>query len=214
MTHRMRNTSFGRRIRQAALAAILFAAFTGPATSAEPAPTSPEGIVHTVTLAVTKRLAASANQLEADPNSVKAIVVDLVLPHVDFARLAETVLGAYWAELSNGERRCVTDGLRERLVERYARVLLDYEYTSIVTDPLDEAPGDTPVYVTQTALTPNPQPLSIKYKMESVDGEWKVVDLFVADVSLVKSYRNEFSEEISQLGLGDFLRTIPACRER
>jgi len=210
----MRNSSFGRRVTQAILTVFLATALAVSAESDQPAPASPEGIVHTVTLAVTQRLAASAAELEADPEAVTRIVVDLVLPHVDFPRLTETVLGAYWAELSNGERRCMTDGLRERLVERYARVLLDYEYTSIVTNPLDVIPGDAPVYVTQTALTPNPQPLSIKYKMELIDGEWKVVDLIVADVSLVKSYRAEYSEEIAELGLGDFLRTIPACRER
>jgi len=176
--------------------------------------TEPERVVHEVTLAVTQRLANSVDQLAANPAYVKTIVVDLVLPHFDFPTLAAEALQRYWEELSEGEQRCVSNGFRERLVERYARFLLDYEYTSIVTDAIAEMPQKKHIYVTQTAMTPHPQPLPIKYKMEFIDGAWKVVDLVVADVSLVKSYRISFAEEIEKIGIGDFLRTFPECKER
>jgi len=174
----------------------------------------PETLVHEVTLEVTARLADSADLLAADPDHVKTIVADVVLPHFDFPSLAATVLGNYWQELSGGEQRCVTDGIRERLVERYARALLEYEYTSIVTDSLGHVSSTATVYVTQTAMTPHPQPLSIKYKMDFIDGSWKVVDLIVADVSLARSYRISFAEQIEAQGIGDFLRTFQECRER
>lgn len=174
----------------------------------------PDRIVDEVTLAVTERLANSAEQLKADPGYVKTIVADLVLPHFDFPTLAAGAMQRYWEELSAGERRCVSNGFRERLVERYARFLLDYEYMSIATHRPTEMSQTTYIYVTQTAMTPHPQPLSIKYKMRFIDGAWKVVDLIVADVSLVKSYKISFAEEITALGIGDFLRTFPECKER
>jgi phospholipid transport system substrate-binding protein len=177
-------------------------------------PSEPERKVHEVTLAVSARLAESAQQLEADPDYVKTIVADLILPHFDFPSLAAATLPDHWDQLSAGEQRCVTNGIRERLVERYARVLLEYEYTSIVTDSLGQVHTSDPVYVTQTAMTPHPEPLSIQYKMEFIDKTWKVVDLIVADVSLVKSYRVSFAEDIDAVGIGDFLRTFPECRER
>lgn len=184
------------------------------AARAGPADSEPEQKVHAVTLAVTKRLAESADRLQSDPEYVRQIVVDLVLPHFDFPVLAAAVLSDHWRDLSAGEQRCMTSGIRERLVERYARVLLNYEYTNIVTNALGQVHTNAPVYVTQTAMTPHPQPLSVQYKMEFVDETWKVIDLIVADVSLVKSYRVSFDEEIAAQGIGDFLRTFPACRER
>lgn len=172
----------------------------------------PEKTVHEVTLAVTTKLANSAERLKQESDYVKTIVADLVLPHIDFPTLAAASLSSHWEELSDGERRCVTDGFRERLVERYARFLLDYEYTNIMTERLDTV--SRYVYVAQTATTPHPQPLDIKYKMEFLDGAWKVVDLIIAEVSLVRSYEVSFGEEIEQVGIGDFLRTFPRCRNR
>ena len=159
---------------------VLVLVLYGAAVLGMPSQRAPERMVHEVTLAVTQRLAESADRLEAEPDYVKTIVADLVLPHFNFPSLAAAVLAEHWDELSTGEQRCMTNGIRERLVERYARALLEYEYTNIVTDKLGAVHTDDPVYVTQTALTPHPQPLSIRYKMVFIDDTWKVVDLIVA----------------------------------
>ncbi|MFT5419053.1 MAG: phospholipid transport system substrate-binding protein, partial [Gammaproteobacteria bacterium] len=185
-----------------------------PLVFAESTVSDPDRIVNEVTLAVTERLANSAERLKANPGYVKTIVADLVVPHFDFPSLAAEALQRYWDELSTGERRCASDGFRQRLVEHYAHFLLDYEYTSIVTHRPTDIPQSVYVYVTQTAMSPHPQPLAIKYKMRFINGAWKVFDLIVADVSLVMSYRTSFADEITALGIGDFLRTFPECKER
>ena len=210
----MRPSNIDQRITWRVLVSGLYFAVLAATVFADPTRSAPEMMVQEVTDQVTQRLAHASVELETDPEYVKKIVVDLVLPHFDFPTLAAAILSDYWEQLSIGERRCSTNGIRERLVERYARVLREYEYTSIVTDSLKEVSRVAPIYVTQTVMTPHPQPLAIKYKMELMDSVWKVVDLIVADISLVRSYRLEFSEEIAKLGLGDFLRTIPECRER
>ncbi|MGR8920292.1 MAG: MlaC/ttg2D family ABC transporter substrate-binding protein [Gammaproteobacteria bacterium] len=174
----------------------------------------PQRLVEAITQSVTAELAASAARLEADPDYVTAIVRDLIVPHVDFPALARATLPAHWEELSDGERRCFTTAFRRHLVERYARLLVDYDYSSITTDPLVIGLEDAPVYVTQTVQTPNPEPMNVRYELTLRDGEWKLTDLILVDVSLVENYRNTYTHEVNRDGLGDFLRSFDVCRER
>lgn len=187
---------------------------TASFTHADESQTDPQKKVAEVTQAVIARLTSAHEQLEQDPDYVQTIVAYLILPHVDFARLTAATLSDHWKELSAGERRCLTIGIREQIVERYARVLLETEYHNIVTDPVAENTGDGAVIVTQTVTAPDPGPLKVKYKLEQVEDDWRIVDLIVADVSLVASYQMSFSTQINKEGIGDFLRTFPACRER
>ena len=183
-------------------------------TYAEASHTGAQKKVNEVTQAVIARLSSAREQLEKDPDYVQTIVAYLILPHVDFARLTAATLGEHWKELSAGEQRCLTIGIREQIVERYARVLLETDYHNVVTDPATEKAEDGAVYVTQTVAAPEPGPFKVKYKLKQVDTDWRIVDLIVAEVSLVASYRKSFAMQISKEGIGDFLRAFPACRER
>lgn len=171
-------------------------------------------MVQELTVAVTARLAEHAERLAAEPDYVTTIVRDLIVPHVDFPALAGAALAGHWGELSAGEQRCFTTGFRRHLVERYARVLIDYDYTRIETDPLAIGLADGPVYVTQTVTTPNPHPMSVRYELTPAGDTWKLTDLILVGISLVDSYRTEYAEAIDAQGIGDFLRTFPECRER
>ncbi|MGR8949043.1 MAG: MlaC/ttg2D family ABC transporter substrate-binding protein [Gammaproteobacteria bacterium] len=181
---------------------------------AETSLADPRKKVDEITEALIVRLTEAAEQLEKDPEYVQTIVSYLILPHVDFRRLTAATLGDYWQQISEGERRCLTIGVRERIVARYASVLLESAYHDIETDPVTTAASDGTVIVTQTVKAPEPGPVKVKYKLEHIDGDWKIVDLIVADVSLTASYRVSFGEEIDKQGIGDFLRMFPACRER
>ena len=174
----------------------------------------PQVLVEQITRSVTERLDEAAARLEADPEYITEIARDLVVPHVDFRQVAASTIPTAWDELSNGEQRCFTRAVRQQLVERYARVLIDYEFSAIRTDPVGLVSTSEPVTVTQTITTPNPQPMSVQYVMRFLGGAWKLVDLIVVDVCLVTSYRLSFACEVERQGLGDFLRTLPQCRER
>ena len=183
-------------------------------THADESRAEPQKKVAEVTQAVIARLTSAREQLEKDPDYIQTIVAYLILPHVDFARLTAATLTDHWQGLSAGERRCLTIGIREQIVQRYARVLLETEYHNIVTDPVIEKTEDGTVLVSQTVAAPEPSPLKVKYRLEQVDQDWRIVDLIVTDVSLVASYRMSFATKINKEGIGDFLRTFPACRER
>jgi len=173
---------------------------------------APEQIVRETTAEVIGRIRGDRATLAADPRNVQAMVRELILPHVDFDGMSRLVMAERWRELSAGEQACLTSGLRNRFTERYAGILLLYD-DQAVSYAAAPAPAGQAAIVQTITLAHGPAAV-ITYRMQGQETGWRVVDLTVDGVSLVENYREQYRYEIGRVGLGDFLRTFPECRER
>ena len=57
-------------------------------------------------------------------------------------------------------------------------------------------------------VTDNGPPVTIVYKLHSVDNEWKVYDLVIEDISVVNNYRSQFDRLIARSSFADLVRTM------
>jgi hypothetical protein len=57
-------------------------------------------------------------------------------------------------------------------------------------------------------VTENRPPLSINYKLQSVNKEWKVYDLVIGDISVVNNYRSQFDRAITRSSFEELVRTM------
>lgn len=198
---------FMARITRGVLAIFLVLAAFGNAIAE---PVSPEQLI----VDITHELRTRFEQAVTDPARQREAIVDLVVPHFDFTALTRAALGSHWRALSDGEQRCMTAGLRDRLIERYSEYIVDFDYRSIETLAPDSWSTNDSAFVRQHVVTANPQPLELTYKLDFIDGAWKLTDLSVDGVSLAASHETSFDEQIARDGIGDFVRTFPSCRER
>ena len=172
-----------------------------------------EQAVEETTLEVLDRLQQDEARLEAEPDYIKTIVRELIIPHFDFYTMTRLVLQDNWDNMSEVEQDCFLNGFRNKLVERYAHILMSYDNQSItyqVARPIGELDVVT---VEQTITRSGTKPLPINYPMRFQDDEWKVVDLVVDGISLLKSYRGTFQREIDADGLHTFINGFQECRE-
>ena len=59
-----------------------------------------------------------------------------------------------------------------------------------------------------TIVRANGQTIPVSYRLINQGGEWKVYDFSVEGVSLVQSYQSQFSNDLSQSGLGGLLEKM------
>ena len=172
-----------------------------------------EQAVEETTLEVLDRLQQDKARLEAEPDYIKTIVRELIIPHFDFYTMTRLVLQDNWDNMSEVEQDCFLNGFRNKLVERYAHILMSYDNQSItyqVARPIGELDVVT---VEQTITRSGTKPLPINYPMRFQDDEWKVVDLIVDGISLLKSYRGTFQREIDAAGLQNFIYNFQECQD-
>ena len=172
---------------------------------------SADQIVFDTTEEVLNRLQVDRNKLAKEPEYIKTIIRELIIPHMDFITMSELVLGNRWNELNQNKKECFSNGFKNLLVERYAYILLSYKQQNISYQSAKPIGEKGNVSIIQTLTREGVKPLIIEYPMRPDANSWKVIDLVIDDVSLIRNYRKMFNKEIKHTGLENFVGSFQEC---
>ncbi len=129
-------------------------------------------------------------------------VEKIVTPMFDFTLMGKLSLGkTYWPELSPDQRERFTELFVERLRRSYLNRLAAYTDEKIIYE--------SPVAVKKkvhmpTLLISKGKKISMLYKLYPTNNSWKIYDVEIEGVSIIRSYRSQFNE-ILQKGTFDEL---------
>ena len=168
-------------------------------------------VVYETTQEVLKQLEIDKDRLKTEKQYIKVIVRELIMPHMDFDTMPALALGDNWAILNGGKQACLRRGFKNLLVERYAHVLLSYRSHDIYYQTAKPIGEKDYVSVIQTLDRSETDPSTIEYRMHPDGDSWKVADLLIDNISLIKNYRKIFHKEIKQQGLVDFINSFKEC---
>ncbi|MDA0823310.1 MAG: ABC transporter substrate-binding protein [Proteobacteria bacterium] len=171
---------------------------------------APTDIVRNTTDQVITRIQNDRDELRQDPSKMYALVSELIFPRFDFPIMGQWVLGTHWKGADPQSQQSFIDQFRKLLVRTYATALLEFSDQAI-TYPDKEATikGRTAV-VRQEIEQAGSAPIELGYRLHDASGEWKVIDVSVDGVSLVKTYRASFSSMINDSGLAHLIETLDA----
>lgn len=154
------------------------------------------------------QLRAEKNVVAKNSQRVYELVEQIVLPHFDFGAMSASVLGKHWRTANEDQRTRFSQEFKVLLVRTYAKALVDNMERKIVYQPLRAADGATDVTVRTEIPQDGGFPLPINYSMELKDGAWKVYDVDIDGISLIKNYRTTFSNEVKQDGVDALIKTL------
>jgi len=173
-----------------------------------------EETVRESTQEVLDRLQSDRDKLESNPKYIQVIVEELIVPHFDFVTMSHLVLGKHWHELNESEQICFIHGFKNLLVRRYADIFLGYDDKIISYQSTEPAGEEGVAIVKQTITRPGEEPFFVEYPVRTDDYGWKVIDLVVEGISLLKSYHGTFQTEINKQGIQVFIRSFQECDDQ
>jgi len=185
---------------------ILLAAFVAAAGGEDVHPAA-AAVIQTVDEMQT-RMRAEREALQQDKSRVNALVEEIVLPRFDFEYISASVLGKYWRTATDDQRKRFREAFKSLLLSTYAKALIDNMDKKIEFEPVHAAPNATDVTVRSSIPQDSEFPLPINYSMELVDNQWKVYDVEIDGLSLVKNYRTSFAKEINQSSLENLIKIL------
>lgn len=168
----------------------------------------PEQLVRSTTDQMLALFVENRQMIERDPRSLYGLVDDIVLPHFDFQRMSQWVLGKYWRSASAEQREKFLQEFRNLLVRTYSSLLFDYTSQTIeylpsrITHNGERATVRTVVNDTDGAKIP------IVYSMYLKNNNWQVYDVAIEGISLVSNYRSTFASEIRSSGLDKLIERL------
>ena len=120
---------------------------------------------------------------------------------LDYGALAEASLGSEWAGRTDAEKKEFTDLLKQLVKKGYEKNLkktLGYNIEYVSEEQKDGAYVVTTKAKSKTDA--REEPIEIKYKLAQKDSKWRVQDITTEGVSLVSSYRSQFTKIIKKDG--------------
>jgi phospholipid transport system substrate-binding protein len=140
---------------------------------------------------------------DLDRQAKKQEINAIVTPMFDFELMAKLTLGKkHWPGLPRGKKEKFTELYIELLKTSYLDKLALYTDEKVIFEP--PAQVKTKVHV-PTQLVSKDRKTSIMYKLYKPGDDWKVYDLEIQGVSIIRSYRTQFSETLKTGTIDDLL---------
>ena len=135
-------------------------------------------------------------QYQDDRQTRRAKMKGIIFPKFNFLEMGKRSLGSKrWKERSPEERKVFIDVFGKLLENSYANKLESYHDEKI--NYVDEIVKGKYAMVKTEVIRKNGT-VNVDYKLIRGGGEWRVYDIVVEGVSMIKNYRSQFARIIHQ----------------
>lgn len=163
----------------------------------------PEQIVEDTSSKILKTINEENDRLREDPTLINGLINETVIPIIDLDSMGKLILGKYWKRASEAQRTSFVAEFKDMLIRTYAKSLVDYGHAKVNVLPArDKEQGKYYTVQSELDVGSGKAPLQVAYIFrKNKQTEWKVFDLAVDGLSLVKNFRTSFSQEIRETSL-------------
>ena len=143
-------------------------------------------------------------KIKKDPNYLRTIVRNDLLPYVQVDYAGSLVLGSHFKSTTPEQREKFFKAFSDFIEQAYAQVLTAYTDQNIQIEPAKEV-GDKNLVSIRVNIMQNggqaPIKLDFKWRKNSKTGEWQAYDMVAEGVSMVVTKQNEWSGILRQQGI-------------
>ena len=169
---------------------------------------TPEQIIEQTSSEVLTIVNQQADRIRNEAGYVNTIIDELILPIIDLQSMGKLILGKHWKSATSGQQQRFIDEFKSMLVRTYAKSIADYGHAK-VTIMRDVKQKSKKFHMVHTELDlGSGAPLKVTYVFRQKDSAWRVFDLAVDGLSLVKNFRSSFDQEISETSLQALIERI------
>ena len=150
------------------------------------------------------RLKSEQAKIKQNPDYLRQVVREELLPYVQVKYAGALVLGRYYKDATPAERDAYFTAFGDYLTQAYGQALAMYNGQTYQIAP-EKALGDaTIIAIRVTIVDPNGRPpvrLDFQWRKNSRTGEWQAYDMIAEGVSMITTKQNEWSDILRQKGV-------------
>jgi phospholipid transport system substrate-binding protein len=131
---------------------------------------------------------------------------DVIYSRFDFPEMAKRSLGPHWSRRTPQEQQEFTKVFADLLESSYVDKIEGYNGEKVAYTREQQDKDNAEVFT--KVITKKGEEFSINYKLHPVDGEWKVYDVVVENISLVNNYRSQFNRVLANASFDELLKKL------
>jgi phospholipid transport system substrate-binding protein len=160
------------------------------------------------------QLKSNQATLKTKPGIVYKLAYEYVVPYADLAEMSKRVLPPQtWNSASADQKKQFEKEFTTLLIRTYASALTSYKDQVVKFYPVRGGYGAT-VQVSSDIVSSQSQPIHVTYRLLKTGGGWRLYDMSVEGVSLIESFRSQFSDILSHGDMGTLLQRMSGHNAR
>lgn len=166
--------------------------------------TNPYSVMNEAASKTFTRLKNEQPKIKQDPNYLRQVVRDELLPFVQIKYAGALVLGRYYQQATPAQREAYFAAFSDYLQQAYGQALALYNGQNYQVQP-EQSYADKDIIAIRVTITdPNGRPpvrLDFQWRKNSRTGEWQAYDMIAEGVSMISTKQNEWADILRQKGI-------------
>ncbi|HEM7521532.1 TPA: phospholipid-binding protein MlaC [Providencia stuartii] len=159
------------------------------------------------------RLKNEQPQIRKDPNYLRTIVREELLPYVQIKYAGALVLGTYYKNATPAQRDAYFTAFEAYLEQVYgqAQALAMYHGQTYQIAPEQPIGNKNIVAIRVTIIDPNGRPpvrLDFQWRKNSKTGNWQAYDMIAEGVSMITTKQNEWGDILRKQGIDGLTKQL------
>ncbi|MDF1653695.1 MAG: ABC transporter substrate-binding protein [Coxiellaceae bacterium] len=147
-------------------------------------------------------LKKNKGRLKSNPNIVRQLVKRNLVPYADVNVMAASAVGPDWRKASGAQRGQFKNLFTNVVISTYSTALSSYDGDVVRFYPMRGGyQSKRTVTVRSLIVRRNGQKIPVTYNLVRRGNTWRIYDFSIENVSMVRSYRSQFSSVLNQGGL-------------
>ncbi|GBU12290.1 ABC transporter substrate-binding protein [Enterobacterales bacterium] len=150
------------------------------------------------------RLKTEQPKIKQDPNYLRVIVREELLPFVQIKYAGALVLGRYYKDATPAQREAYFSAFGDYLQQAYGQALALYNNQSYTVQPEQPYANQDIIAIRVTIVDPNGRPpvrLDFQWRKNTKTGDWQAYDMIAEGVSMISTKQNEWADILRQKGI-------------
>ncbi|AFH94654.1 TPA: phospholipid-binding protein MlaC [Providencia stuartii] len=157
------------------------------------------------------RLKNEQPQIRKDPNYLRTIVREELLPYVQIKYAGALVLGTYYKNATPAQRDAYFTAFEAYLEQVYGQALAMYHGQTYQIAPEQPIGNKNIVAIRVTIIDPNGRPpvrLDFQWRKNSKTGNWQAYDMIAEGVSMITTKQNEWGDILRKQGIDGLTKQL------
>ena len=148
------------------------------------------------------------DRFETDEEFLRDKMNSSVMPKLDIKLMSKIILGKkIWTEMSESQKDDFVEAFQYRMTSTYMKSITAFDGEKVIFLPYEPGKRENIAYVKSKYLIPGGD-IAVDYRLIKKSEEWKVYDIIFDGISLMKNYRADFREHVSQNGIESLITSL------
>ena len=169
---------------------------------------TPDGFLKDSVQEISTLVSQYKDRFETDEEFLRDKMNSSVMPKLDIKLMSKIILGKkIWTEMSESQKDDFVEAFQYRMTSTYMKSITAFDGEKVVFLPYEPGKRENIAYVKSKYLIPGGD-IAVDYRLIKKSEEWKVYDIIFDGISLMKNYRADFREHVSQNGIDSLITSL------